>query len=144
MRKILFLLFICTLLNSCTSEQTTNIEKTTNFIFDRLNTISVPFIANKGQISKEVSYYANIFDGFIFVTDTGKLVYSFPTQGDENLTINFSESFTGCNETVISGESNSITKMNYIKGNDPGKWKSNISTYNVVNMGEIYNGISLK
>ncbi|MCK4654070.1 MAG: SBBP repeat-containing protein [Candidatus Cloacimonetes bacterium] len=142
--KNIFLLLICTLLISCTSKQTTNIEKTTNFTFNRLNTISVPFITNEGQISKEVSYYANIIDGYIFVIDNGELVYSFKVQGVEDIAINLSESFTGSNETMIIGESESITKVNYIKGNDPVKWKSNISTYDTVDMGEIYDGIGLK
>ncbi len=142
--KNIFLLFICALLISCTNKQTTNIEKAINFSFASLNIVSVPFITNEGQISKGVSYYANIFGGDIFVTDTGELVYNFQIQGDEDISINFSESFTECNETVISGENQSITKMNYIKGNDPDKWKSNIPTYKTVNMGEIYDGISLK
>ena len=124
--KNIFLLFICVLLVSCTSKQTTNIENNVNFTFNRLNKINVQFIANEDQISNEVLYYANILDGHIFITDKGELVYNFQTQGDENISINFSESFTGCNETIISGEDKSITKINYIKGNDPEKWKSNI------------------
>ena len=34
--------------------------------------------------------------------------------------------------------------MNYFKGNDPSKWKTNISTYEVVTLGEVYKGIELK
>jgi len=143
MKNLLFL-FICTLLISCTSKQTTNIENSANFTFNRLNTISVPFIANEGQISNEVSYYANILDGHIFITEKGGLVYNFQTQDNENSIINFTESFAGCKKTVIQGDDNSITKMNYIKGNDPKKWKSNIPTYDTISMGEIYDGIVLR
>ena len=44
----------------------------------------------------------------------------------------------------IRGEAQSVTKVSYFKGNDPSKWKSNISTYQLVNLGEIYEGVELK
>ncbi len=43
----------------------------------------------------------------------------------------------------INGDAQSVTKVSYFKGNDPSKWKSNVSTYEVVDMGEVYDGISL-
>jgi len=54
------------------------------------------------------------------------------------------EEFVGAKVKTIQGEKKSITKVNYFKGNDSSKWKSNISTYNVVNLGEIYKGIELR
>ena len=44
----------------------------------------------------------------------------------------------------INGGSQSVTTVSYFKGNDPSKWKSSISTYEVVDMGEVYEGIGLK
>ena len=43
----------------------------------------------------------------------------------------------------ITGEQPAVTKVNYFTGNDPSKWKTNVSTYNLVNLGEVYNGIEL-
>jgi len=54
------------------------------------------------------------------------------------------EQFVGAKTRTIQGEEKSVTKVNYFKGNDSSKWKSNISTYDVVNLGEIYKGIELR
>ena len=54
------------------------------------------------------------------------------------------EQFVGAKVKTIQGEEKSVTKVNYFKGNDPSKWKTNISTYDMVNLGEIYKGIDLK
>ena len=35
------------------------------------------------------------------------------------------------------------TKVNYFKGSDKNKWKTDISTYNAVSLGEVYKGIDL-
>nr|CAJ75180.1 conserved hypothetical protein related to cell surface glycoprotein (S layer protein) [Candidatus Kuenenia stuttgartiensis] len=54
------------------------------------------------------------------------------------------ETLIGAKVKEIKGEDKSATKINYFKGNDQKKWKSNISTYDVVNLGEVYKGIELK
>ena len=54
------------------------------------------------------------------------------------------ETLIGAKVNGITGEQPSITKVNYFKGNDPSKWKTNVSTYDYVNLGEIYKGIELK
>ena len=35
------------------------------------------------------------------------------------------------------------TKVNYFLGNERSKWRTNISTYNQVSLGEVYKGIDL-
>ena len=54
------------------------------------------------------------------------------------------EEFVGAKVKTIQGEEKSVTKVNYFKGSDPEKWKTNISTYDVVSLGEVYDGIELK
>src|SRR3990167_5736776 len=54
------------------------------------------------------------------------------------------EEFIGARVNVIQGEEKSVTKVNYFKGSDTEKWKTDISTYDFVNLGEIYKGIELK
>ncbi len=54
------------------------------------------------------------------------------------------EEFVGARVSGIRGEGESVTKISYFKGNDPSLWRSNISTYELVNLGEIYEGVELK
>ncbi|MCF6149919.1 MAG: hypothetical protein E3K37_14795 [Candidatus Kuenenia sp.] len=54
------------------------------------------------------------------------------------------ETLIGAKVKEIKGEAKSVTKVNYFRGNDQKKWKSNIPTYDVVNLGEVYKGIELK
>ncbi|GAN32192.1 MAG: hypothetical protein DYG83_17875 [Candidatus Brocadia sp. AMX2] len=44
----------------------------------------------------------------------------------------------------IQGLAKAVTKVNYFKGEAPSRWMSNISTYDVVALGEVYKGIDLK
>src|SRR3990167_684922 len=59
-------------------------------------------------------------------------------------TVALKEEFVGAKVKAIQGEEKSVTKVNYFKGKDPSKWKTNISTYDVINLGEVYDGIELK
>src|SRR3989339_541828 len=64
--------------------------------------------------------------------------------GDLKSGVALREEFLGARVKTIQGEDPSVIKVNYFKGNDPSKWKTNVSTYNLVNLGEIYKGIELK
>ena len=59
-------------------------------------------------------------------------------------TVALKEQFVGAKVKTIQGEDPSVTRVNYFKGKDPSKWKTNISTYDVINLGEVYDGIELK
>ena len=58
--------------------------------------------------------------------------------------VSLREEFVGAKVKTIQGEEKSVTKVNYFKGKDSSKWQTNISTYDMVNLGEIYKGIDLK
>ena len=58
--------------------------------------------------------------------------------------ISLKEELVGGKISGITGEGTSATKVNYFKGNDPSKWKSNVSTYDIINLGEVYEGIGLR
>ncbi|OGO12497.1 MAG: hypothetical protein A2Y53_01810 [Chloroflexi bacterium RBG_16_47_49] len=45
-------------------------------IISHLNVLQLPFIANQGQVDKNVRFYAKTFGGTFFVTNKGELVYS--------------------------------------------------------------------
>ncbi|MDO8142774.1 MAG: SBBP repeat-containing protein, partial [Candidatus Brocadiales bacterium] len=54
------------------------------------------------------------------------------------------EEFVGGNILGVTGECEAVAKVSIFIGDDPSKWKNNISVYEVVNMGEVYRGIGLK
>ena len=54
------------------------------------------------------------------------------------------EEFVGARVKTIQGEDPSVTKVNYFRGNDPSKWETNVSTYDAVSLGDVYDGIELK
>ena len=51
---------------------------------EKLGRVRLPFIANLGQLDKEVAYYATTFAGTLFVTNKGQLVYAFPGRRDDS------------------------------------------------------------
>ncbi len=127
--------------------------------------LHIPFIINNGQTDKEVRFYANTFGGMVFVTKKGEVVYSLSKVESKDVeTQNFAslrsqstiqnpqlirrlalkEEFVGGKVEDIKGGQKSITKVSYFKGNDRSKWKTNISTYDLVSLGEVYKGVELK
>src|SRR3972149_2585236 len=150
----------------------------------KMRTIQIPFVANNGQVDKQVKFYAKTFGGTVFVTKDGEIVYSLPGNSSEsgveslesdgrrqraeeirqmsgnrckksdsnpksaiqNLKsgVAIKETLVGGRVQEITGNEKAVTKVSYFKGNDPSQWKTNISTYGVVSLGEVYDGIELK
>ncbi|GAB4315467.1 MAG: hypothetical protein Kow0019_15620 [Methanobacteriaceae archaeon] len=107
--------------------------------------VNIPFVENQGQTSEEVSYYAKTFYGTSYITQDG---ITHQIQGKDNKTLVLKEQFLDSNGNPISfqaqGEEPSPSRVSYLKGNDPDKWKTNLPTYNLINLGEIYPGIVVK
>ena len=122
-------------------------------ILNRVHSLQIPFIENAGQIKdKSVKYYAKTFGGTVFITRDGNLVYSLPRFINHQSSIEnnksegwvIKESFVGANISDVKAEDRSTTRVNHFKGKDPSRWRRSIPTYNLVSLGEIYNGIGLK
>ena len=54
------------------------------------------------------------------------------------------EKLLGVCITRVQGERPSGTKVNYFTGTDPARWQKGLTTYELVNLGEVYEGIELK
>lgn len=124
-------------------------------VIQKTQRLQIPFIANKGQMDERVAFYANTFGGIVFVTKDGEVVYSLPLQdfgsGEKNKEeaqivkgVAFKESLVGGKIDRIKGEEISTVTVNYFKGKAPSMWNGNISTYELVNFGEVYKGIDLR
>ncbi len=105
----------------------------------------VPFIANQGQTDERVAFVAQTFGGTVFITQTGAIIYSLPQIQDR-------ETFAGValKEVVVGGRTTSVrgihrtaTRVSYFTGNDPAAWTTGIATFDRVDLGEIYHGITL-
>ncbi len=107
--------------------------------------LSIPFVPNQGQLDKQVRFFARTFSGSVYVTDQGRTVYQLPAGKDGNrgwVLVEETESSLPVRE--IRGEKESQTKVSFFTGKDPSKWHSGLATYEMVNLGEIYEGITLK
>ncbi|MCD4795057.1 MAG: SBBP repeat-containing protein [Bacteroidales bacterium] len=110
----------------------------------KINNTKIPWIENTGQQHSDVAFYANVFSGTVFVTDKGEIVYNFSITGTKNYALR--ETFVKPDRDTqksdkISGKQPSQTKVNYFIGNNR---QNNISTYQTVNIGEVWDGINVK
>jgi hypothetical protein len=134
-----------------------NTHTSNHQILTKMSALQVPFVANAGQVDEEVRFYARTFGGVLYVTEKGEMVYSLPLiearQGNlpgqelpkqlERKGWVLKERLLGSLNPDIKNIEKANTKVNHFIGNDKSKWKSNVSSYNEVSLGEIYKGISL-
>lgn len=135
--------------------------------------MGIPFIPNQGQVDERVKFYANTFGGTVFVTKEGEIVYSLQkVEGNESAphpdllsqsgkgdlisnlqsvirspqsinTLALKEELVGGKVKEVKGEGAAATKVSYFSGNDESKWKRDISTYDSVSLGEVYEGVEV-
>jgi hypothetical protein len=116
-------------------------------MIEKTKRLHIPFIANEGQMDERVAFYARTFGGTVFVTKDGQIVYSLPKAKEEGKTLEgwvIKEDLVNGTIKGVKAEDRSITNVSYFIGNDPSMWRNKVSTYGLVNLGEVYNGIELK
>ena len=147
MKKVIFLLLSILMLSSFSNaSKVSSDERSEKEIKGKLSHLRIPFVKNVGQKNKAVKFYAKTFGGTLFVTKDGKLVYSIPKFKDNNVEggVALREILKGAKIKQIEGLKKATAKVNYFIGKDKSKWKTNIETYNMVSLGEVYKGIELK
>ena len=123
----------------------------------KVSTLHIPFIANEGQVDEEVGFYARTFGGTIYVTQKGEVVYSL-IKKEKDQTTNWGnkdskdhkaqvcvlkEYLLQAKKILPKGVGKAKTKINYFIGNNKNRWRTNISSYNNVSLGEVYDHIDL-
>lgn len=136
------------------------VQEPNRLILEKAFKIQMPFIENQGQISDDhVRFYAQTFGGALKVTESGEIIHSFLLTELQNHTKDrhsprpssnrvvkswtLKEKLVGNLNPVLQGMDESKAKANYFIGNDQKKHKTDIPTYNVVSLGEVYKGIEL-
>src|SRR3989338_438999 len=104
----------------------------------KLNTLQIPFIQNNGQAYSQVKFYANMFSGTVFVTDDD-LTYVIQ-KNDTALVVK--EQFLSTYDVSPIGLEKSTASVSYFKGEQE-NWQSEIPTFNVLSLGQIWNSIDV-
>src|SRR5690606_22779183 len=109
--------------------------------------LALPFEQNEGQWPAEVAFGARHFAGSVWVTDDGALVHALagPREGTGERLPGFTlvERF-GSGEVRAHGAEASAARVSYFRGRDPARWRSAVSTYAQLSLGEVWPGVEVR
>lgn len=107
---------------------------------------SVPWVENAGQWQEEVLFYAPTFSGNVIINKAKEILYALPVDSTSGYVLK--ERFVGTTKQHMTqapyGEERTTTHFNYFIGKDATSWQTNVPAYEVLNMGEIWEGVALK
>ena len=112
----------------------------------KANRITIPFVENKGQLEdSNVLFYSNTFVGRVSVNKDASIGYELGSSkaGKEKQHQQIQETLVGALKPLPSGGQKATAKVSHFRGKDPAKWVKDSSTFNTVDMGEVYKGIGL-
>ncbi|HWP92991.1 MAG TPA: SBBP repeat-containing protein [Thermodesulfobacteriota bacterium] len=112
----------------------------------KINKLNIPFIANQGQTDERIKFYTTTFWGTVFVTNDGQIIHSLlKVKGKKSAKgLSLKEEFIGGMVHEVKGEKQAVTRVNYFKGRDKSKWENNIPAFDLISLGEVYNGVEIK
>ncbi len=105
------------------------------------------FIPNRGQTDAEALYYARTSGTTLWVTKSGLIFDAVrPTSEDPDFERRVSRLlFIGANSNAeVRAAEPSAYRVNYLTGNDPSAWRTDIPTSTAVVYGSVYRNIDLK
>ncbi len=106
----------------------------------------VPWVKNSGQWGEEILYVAHTFTGNIIINKAQEIIYALPVDSTSGYVLK--ERFVGQTKKhtfeIPSGEKRNATLFNYFIGNDKSSWQTNVPAYEVLNLGETWEGVDLK
>lgn len=125
---------------------------------ERIRSVRIPFVSNRGQTGPAVAYYASTFAGTVYVTKKGEIVYSLPalTRDGEKRSRPVARALGKAvdagwtltetpvaGRTRVIGEQRAVAQVSYFIGSDPERWQSGIATYETVGLGTVWPGVRL-
>jgi len=137
MKKKSFLSIALILIVNCLSVNGMT-DKSTN-----IKNLNVPFVVNQGQFGNGILFGVNTFGGNVYLSVNYELIYALRNQRTSKMVV-FKERFLPCQSSDIKGEIPTATKVNYFLGSKRTEWKTVVPTFENVNLGEIYPGITAK
>ncbi|HNY48461.1 MAG TPA: hypothetical protein PKN64_16000, partial [Casimicrobium sp.] len=160
MQRAVFALSTFVLATTATASQTP--APTLAAAQQKLAAMSVPFVPNAGQWDARAAFGAKTFAGTLFVTTAGQLVYGLPASvcpsKAPRLPAASGACAAGTGQTLIEsfitpdgkallakphGARPTESKVSYFVGNDTGTHQANLSTYDQVNLGEVFPGVNV-
>jgi len=148
------MIFIVTIImiNTCICIDTFGQEANIELLgYDEINSIKnnilpmLPdgFVENVVQYDDEVLYYAKLVNGMVFVTSDG-LVYSLSNNRDTCAATYILREMLSLNDpSEIKALKKKDVSVNYFKGNHASGWGVDIPVYSSLEIGEVFEGISL-
>jgi len=145
---IRFFLFACAMLLAIL-QGIANPSTSTNLEFPNSKKISgtkVPWVKNSGQWDADILYVAPTFSGNVIINQAKEIIYALPVDSTSGYVLK--ERFVG--KTILHkqeipfGEKKNASVFNYFIGNEPSSWRRNVPTYELLNLGEIWEGVDLK
>jgi hypothetical protein len=102
--------------------------------------LPLAFVANSGRLDRSVRYTAQSGGASFFFTSS-EAVASF-AKGEHGLTLRLR--FLGANpEPAIVGARPGTGKVNFLVGDDPAKWRTNLTTYRELVYRDLWPGVSM-
>src|SRR6476659_1860602 len=124
-----------------------------------LANLVIPFVANSGQADADVAYSAQTFAGAVFITRSGRIVYSLPPprepdspRGEKYALRKKSSARDGWSlteepvghRTFPAAGRLATAQVSSFIGNDPQRWRRGLATCESVSLGDVWPGISLE
>ena len=102
---------------------------------NRLSSVRIPFVA--GSASSDIAYSAPTFGGAVAVTRGGTIVYRLSHSSRD-----LSEGPVGGHARPAAGRA-AATTISEFQGPDPKLWRTHLSTFETVSLGNVWPGISV-
>jgi Beta-propeller repeat len=107
---------------------------------------ALPFIPNRGQLDRQLRYYAYTDTGIVYVTDTGDIVYALLSgnrHAPQTPAKIVRERIVNARVTAVEASQRAATTVNIFSGNQSKQWLRDLPTYQTVSLGSVYPGIEV-